>query len=1225
MKSSEHYKAIEQAKADKQKFLADLAKNKQLAEMRQQELNHNYQMHKEGMALKNKELMQNLHTNYFNISSGAVKGVADNTKGDTTKENLYESIADGFSENNMGFLGKAFFKGLAIKERGQRETKEAEEKRKVYEDYLNKYGDVIQYLSATNKYAQDLMARQQVKDQAEQEIRGVIDEVGKKNLTEGQSQAAIAQAANNASKKLGEPVIFAGIRQGDGAIIFQDEKGQTVFVENPYYLGQLERQNQNQANVRPKQLDLPNTTPIRFGNRQQQQQSQEPMPQQQQMPNEHQQQQENDQFANLEPLSDIKFNDPTNPRRSYTLTANNSGKFFASDVSRLPEPIKQSLLDQDLVVDDPTEKDRENAQNHLFGDDGKTITLIDKYDNNANILYKVDRIEKAINSNSWQGWSKPIQDFFSRISSKNQNIKNIIDSGSIDFVILAKEIFGQAITQSEFKKILEGVPNSLMGKEAAQYLLGDIKNSLQQKNENIKANVERYASFLTTRDQKRLVDTNSPYSSLFPNLKKKSENDQNNQGVIDSNTKNDNMSTENPVTSEEPSTPNQDGSLMRFGKNVAKGVGEGITQTVDALSSAGDTLSMTQGGEGDGPGLWGMAFANANGKASDSKKEPNFSAVDWYHKKIGYDPKTADFSDKLIINFSALASMGPRGLLKLPFALANLGASTAMSMENPYEVGTLKSKAWDLLAPVIGGVAGGLSPAASKAIKNTIANAPKSSTKALVNILESGVTKDISKENLLDLKNLLEKDFSGFSALDFVNADKQTMRTKFAKNIQGKVELDPQQIAKNNQIISRDVAQKIGVENLDKSKLTQAISSTEKPNAKYNKMLEELKNNTDKVHFPETESYLKEFFKTVENTAGKEEIIAAKKTLGNIKLLIKEDNPFLNIYEKQLNNNFANFTKNNKSLVEANVVKAMGSSPIEGFNDFVFNVGQKGVDVTKYENVKNLLKTYNQIGGKEYVKSENGIISGFLDNLKLSPKEVLEVRNSIKEKFLPFVERHTQNVKLAQIKSQLTKEFRSLFKDADSALGGIAANKSEPGYELARALYSKEVDLEKVSKLIANPAIVRSFEKIIPPDSAKYFENLKKIVAFEKLQKFSADPKKIIQELMSPDKEGIFKALLGEDYNRIISDVGDLHKLYSKANAASTVGEGASKIGGVAKTAGLTALFKLLGIPLPVGAAVGFGASKGLSRIGKDIGKRLNSNEFTKKVIARAEKNAQSK
>ena len=34
---------------------------------------------------------------------------------------------------------------------------------------------------------------------------------------------------------------------------------------------------------------------------------------------------------------------------------------------------------------------------------------------------------------------------------------------------------------SEFKKILEGVPNSLMGKEAAQYLLGDIKNSLQQK------------------------------------------------------------------------------------------------------------------------------------------------------------------------------------------------------------------------------------------------------------------------------------------------------------------------------------------------------------------------------------------------------------------------------------------------------------------------------------------------------------------------------------------------------------------------------------------------------------------------------------------------------------------------------------------------------------------------------------------------------------------------
>lgn len=1211
MKSSELYKAIEQAKADKQKFLADLAKNKQLADMRQRELNQNYQMHKEGMALKNKELMQNLHTNYFNISSGAVKGVADNTKGDTTKENLYESIADGFSENNMGFLGKAFFKGLAIKERGQRETKEAEEKRKVYEDYLNKYGDVIQYLSATNKYAQDLMARQQLKNQLEQEFEALIDKVETGNYTENQKNKIYADFTKDAGKALGEGMGYEGTMD-NGKIVITNGEGKVAFVRNPHYLDNLQKQNQA--------LNIPNTTQIGWSR--QQQQSQEPMPQQQQMPNEHQQQQENDQFANLEPLSDIKFNDPTNPRRSYTLTANNSGKFFASDVSRLPEPIIQSLLDQDLVVDDPTEKDRENAQNHLFGDDGKTITLIDKYDNNANILYKVDRIEKAINSNSWQGWSKPIQDFFSRISSKNQNIKNIIDSGSIDFVILAKEIFGQAITQSEFKKILEGVPNSLMGKEAAQYLLGDIKNSLQQKNENIKANVERYASFLTTRDQKRLVDTNSPYSSLFPNLKKKSENDQNNQGVIDSNTKNDNMSTENPVTSEEPSTPNQDGSLMRFGKNVAKGVGEGITQTVDALSSAGDTLSMTQGGEGDGPGLWGMAFANANGKASDSKKEPNFSAVDWYHKKIGYDPKTADFSDKFIINAVALATMGPRSAFKLPFMLANVGASTAMSMDNPYEDGTLKAKVWDFMAPIVGGVGGGLSPKAATAIKNGIANTPKAALNTLENLFANRIGKNMTKEEILDFKKLLKENFNGLSAANF--PEKQDAVTKIAGKLSGKVDLEPEQIAQNKQIIEKDVSQKIGAKNLDKKKAVEAIANIEKPNAQYNKILEELKKNTEKVHFPETEAYLKDFFKSLRGSADQESKIAAKKILENLEMLSKKDNPFLNILKRQTDNNFKNFALD-KNLVKTNIFKATDGKPLKGFENFVFNVGENGIDVTKLNNVKELSKSFPRIQGTKYIETTNGIIDGILNNFSLNAKQVSEVRKNIQAKFVPFVEQHTKNVQLAQFKSQLTKEWRSLSKGADYALGGIAANKSSPGYELVRVLYSKDLDLDKAFKLLNKPEVVSSFEKISPLGSTKFFKDLKKTAVAENLKSLASDPAAVIQELMSPDKSKLYEVLLGKDYNKVITDVGGLHKVYSKANAASTAGTDASKIGGVVKTAGWAGLLKALGIPLPAGAALGFGVSKGLSGVGKAVGKRLNSNEFTKKVIARAEKNAQSK
>lgn len=474
MKPSERYKAIEQAKADKQKFLADLAKNKQLAEMRQQELNHNYQMHKEGMALKNKELMQNLHTNYFNISSGAVKGVADNTKGDTTKENLYASIADGFSENNMGFLGKAFFKGLAIKERGQRETKESEEKRKVYEDYLNKYGDVIQYLSATNKYAQDLMARQQVKDQAEQEIRGVIDEVGKKNLTEGQSQAAIAQAANNASKKLGEPVIFSGIRQGDGAIIFQDEKGQTVFVENPYYLGQLERQNQNQANVRPNQLDLPNTTPIRFGNRQQQQQSQEPMPQQQQMPNEHQQQQQRQEDPNLYDNMGLSPNTaytlPAEGGGTVTLTTDDEGN-FGKGFESIREDVYTKLYEKGHIPD-PKEVPS-GAISHITKMLGEATKEIPK---SISRMEAIDKLIEDSQNNSLQGYPKTIAKMLSWVTPQGR--EKLMTSEGLNIVALMeplRELMTGNWTNKDFDEMMKGAWSIEQPIEAVKYLLGFIK------------------------------------------------------------------------------------------------------------------------------------------------------------------------------------------------------------------------------------------------------------------------------------------------------------------------------------------------------------------------------------------------------------------------------------------------------------------------------------------------------------------------------------------------------------------------------------------------------------------------------------------------------------------------------------------------------------------------------------------------------------------------------
>lgn len=1208
------------------KLKAGIEQNKEVMSLKRQEMLQGFKRHQDELNLKNKELNQSAANNYFNISKDLVKNSAESIRHSKAPENAYEAAAGQFSDNNWGFLGKAFFKGMAIREKDKREQKEADEKKKMYDDFMQEYGDVFQYMQAATDYSNALVQRRQQKELAQKETTDFIAKIESSDLSPEQKDRLYSQYFRNLGAQMGDSAQYEGRDELGQNIMITDGEGKLGKFTNPYQIEQQVKLNQER---RLQEQQRQNSS--------QQQVEQYSQPHQQQMPkNEEQvsnaspmqqQQQENDQFANIEPLKKISFSSKETPGMPYDITPNANGKFYASDVSQMPQSVSQELIKRRLVVDDPNPKDLEDAKNRLYGSKDNP-SLAEKYQDNENLVYRVENIEKAVNNNSWQGWSKPIQDFFSRLSSKNQNIKNIIDSGAIDLVILQKEIFGQNITQSEFQKMIEGVPNKLMGKEAALYLLNNLKRNVQQKNKNIAFDIKRSFNNLDTKEQEYVTDPDSPYSSFFPNFKKKVEDDPSNPGLMLDDGKNDNPPNNDPRapiessgTAEETNAPNQDGLLTRAGKNILIGVGEGVTQTGDALASAGSALKM-HGTEGDAPGVWEMAFKNARGEVSDFRNEQNFSAVDWYHKKIGYDPKTADFSDKFIINAVALATMGPRSAFKLPFMLANVGASTAMSMDNPYEDGTLKAKVWDFMAPIVGGVGGGLSPKAATAIKNGIANTPKAALNTLENLFANRIGKNMTKEEILDFKKLLKENFNGLSAANF--PEKQDAVTKIAGKLSGKVDLEPEQIAQNKQIIAKDVSQKIGAKNLDKKKAVEAIASIEKPNAQYNKILEELKKNTEKVHFPETEAYLKDFFKSLRGSADQESKIAAKKILENLEMLSKKDNPFLNILKRQTDNNFKNFALD-KNLVKTNIFKATDGKPLKGFENFVFNVGENGIDVTKLNNVKELSKSFPRIQGTKYIETTNGIIDGILNNFSLNAKQVSEVRKNIQAKFVPFVEQHTKNVQLAQFKSQLTKEWRSLSKGADYALGGIAANKSSPGYELVRVLYSKDLDLDKAFKLLNKPEVVSSFEKISPLGSTKFFKDLKKTAVAENLKSLASDPAAVIQELMSPDKSKLYEVLLGKDYNKVITDVGGLHKVYSKANAASTAGTDASKIGGVVKTAGWAGLLKALGIPLPAGAALGFGVSKGLSGVGKAVGKRLNSNEFTKKVIARAEKNAQSK
>lgn len=443
MDAGERLKFIQETKTKNQKFIADLAQNQQLAEMRQRELNQNYQMHKDSLALKNKELMQNLHTNYFNISSGAVKGVADNTKGDTTKENLYASIADNFSENNMGFLGKAFFKGLAIKERGERETKEAEEKRKVYEDYLNKYGDVIQYLSATNKYAQDLMARQQLKNQLEQEFEGLIDKVETGNYTENQKNKIYADFSKRAGKALGEDMGYEGT-MNNGDIVITNGEGKVAFVRNPHYLDNLQKQNQA--------LNIPNTTQIGWSRQQQNQQQipQQQQSQQQQMPNQQQQQEEPD-YYNMEFKPDTDYQLIGKNGSPVTLRTDGEGKFNKGH-EKLSDNTLEKLGDAGHVAkyeEIPTELRTALIKNYM--------EAVQNIKPNANRITAIDELIATSQESFLQGLPEGVANALKWFIPEEKAKMEKMQGYNIDVVLEPlRDIMPGIWTNQDFLKMMQG-------------------------------------------------------------------------------------------------------------------------------------------------------------------------------------------------------------------------------------------------------------------------------------------------------------------------------------------------------------------------------------------------------------------------------------------------------------------------------------------------------------------------------------------------------------------------------------------------------------------------------------------------------------------------------------------------------------------------------------------------------------------------------------------------
>ena len=231
------------------------------------------------------------------------------------------------------------------------------------------------------------MARQQLKNQVEQEFVNLIDNVESRNLSPTKKDEVYTAFAKKASNILGEKMNYVGDVNGSGEKIITNEDGKMALVPNPHYLDQLER------------LNVPNTTQIDWSR---QPQNQQQIPQEQQQIPQDQQQPNQPHGTEIKPNTTYRL--PDKNGNLINLTTDENGH-FAKNWEKLHPEIYTKLY-EDGYIPDPKEVPT-GAINPLTNSFLEQIQEIPK---SVRTIQALDKMIENAENNPLQGWPKPIAD-----------------------------------------------------------------------------------------------------------------------------------------------------------------------------------------------------------------------------------------------------------------------------------------------------------------------------------------------------------------------------------------------------------------------------------------------------------------------------------------------------------------------------------------------------------------------------------------------------------------------------------------------------------------------------------------------------------------------------------------------------------------------------------------------------------------------------------------------
>lgn len=540
----------------------------------------------------------------------------------------------------------------------------------------------------------------------------------------------------------------------------------------------------------------------------------------------------------------------------------------------------------------------------------------------------------------------------------------------------------------------------------------------------------------------------------------------------------------------------------------------------------------------------------------------------------GYDRKKASGWEKAIETATTVGLGG----VKAPVAI---GIGLGQYIQNPYnhEKNPVAAFFFDMARDALAGALGQRASTLGKAIKNLPKTAENLMRKQYAKALLEGMSDD-AKKNFFEAVNkgliVDPREYVDQPGLWTSLANKLYLKHS-GKGAGADIKFNRKYLEK---ALEESFDTHFKTKRADYDELIQAIREAPRANSEANKVIKELFKSKKPISLEQGEKSIADFLKG--RSIMEEEMQAVRKTLSYFDANVHE-NPFFQLYEKQLSNKFKNFTKGldlgktidailtgkektTKIQMGFQVGGAQTAKPkpllkknlVDDFKKFVRQCGENGIDVRETSTIKELLKTYKKNHKRikqAFANNDDAIVFGITDqSLREVPmNRALQTKENFKNPYSENTETRKKNIRLTGISDKMSQDIKKASPEYAGANADIAQRKSKNAYGILEKLESPLEDKKSVFGSFDDIEDLKKLNSLIPSESQQVrVQKVRGLKAKDMLSEAigSGSAEEVSKKISNNRK--YFEALLGEknvdNFSEAVEKIGEYAKgvMFSK-------------------------------------------------------------------------------